>query len=470
MSLRARLIVIIAAAAAVLGSALFAIIEIRRSAESQSYEEARSLAKETAHDLAEARRAIPDADAPLSSSSLTDLALPQVGAAGRLRAGFCAQHAVLAMVRGGRKPVARAALPAEPRKALGAMCEGSVDVESERVITTDRERWILALAPAREGAAFAVVNVPHADATAQTWRIVAAILAGGTLLIVGVAALMLVSLRRGAAQLGTALVALERDLRAPIALPDTEELARIGAGIGTLASHLADARAQERELEKKLDHAERLSALGRVVAGVAHEVRNPLAGIKLRLDLLRREAASDTTREDLDACLDEIARLDRLVRSLLVVGRRDAQDQCDLPLGPFVDARIAAMASLAEASSISLRRQGDAAAHTEPDALAQIVDNLLRNAIEASPAGATVTVELARHAAVTSLSVIDEGPGIPEPRAAELFEPFFTTKSDGTGLGLWISRSLATALGGSLRYVREGGRTAMVIDLPGVGS
>ena len=95
-------------------------------------------------------------------------------------------------------------------------------------------------------------------------------------------------LRRGAADLRTALVRLEGDLRAPVPRPRALELREIATGLEAMATHLAEARDRELALEATIARDQRLAALGRVAAGVAHEVRNPLAGMKLRLDLLKR--------------------------------------------------------------------------------------------------------------------------------------------------------------------------------------
>jgi signal transduction histidine kinase len=106
----------------------------------------------------------------------------------------------------------------------------------------------------------------------------------------------------------------------------------------------------------------------------------------------------------------------------------------------------------------------------DPDAVASAVENLIRNAIEASPRGSTVYVAIGVEEGRPVLDVVDAGPGIPEARRAELFEPFFTTKPEGTGLGLWISRLLLEAKGATLRYDRLGDRTRMRIVFGTSGS
>ncbi|HVY47885.1 MAG TPA: ATP-binding protein, partial [Minicystis sp.] len=115
---------------------------------------------------------------------------------------------------------------------------------------------------------------------------------------------------------------------------------------------------------------------------------------------------------------------------------------------------------------VTLARAGSALVSSEPDAVDAALDNLLRNAIDASPEGGEVRVRIARVEGAVTLDVEDDGPGIPEARRNELFEPFFTTKADGTGLGLWMSRLLLEARGASLRYDRVGEATRMRIEFP----
>src|SRR5262249_51227081 len=146
-------------------------------------------------------------------------------------------------------------------------------------------------------------------------------------------------------------------------------------------------------LERQLSQQERLSALGRVVAGVAHELRNPLAAIKLRLDLLERERRLDSVgAEDVKTAQEEIARLDRLVTQLLSAARRGARAPVPLDPRPLALRRIEAARAPATARGISLASDGDGHALADPDLVTTALDNLIRNAVEASPQGAEVSV------------------------------------------------------------------------------
>ncbi|HEX4461990.1 MAG TPA: ATP-binding protein [Polyangia bacterium] len=279
------------------------------------------------------------------------------------------------------------------------------------------------------------------------------------------------TLRRGTGELETALVRLRADLRADIPLPRAAELARVAGGLRAMAAELADTRSRERALERRLDHEQRLAGLGRVVAGVAHEVRNPITGIKLKLDGLMRRGSDakldakldDRSRADVEICLEEIARLDRVVSSLLLVARKAPTAREPLQLEQLVDERIRQAAALASARHIRVQRSGSAHIDGNREVLTAVIDNLLRNAVEASPDGGAVDLVVVRAGKQLHLEVRDDGRGIPPERFNELFEPFFTTKSSGTGLGLFLSRSLLTAQGAQLSYRREHDRTIFAV-------
>jgi signal transduction histidine kinase len=228
------------------------------------------------------------------------------------------------------------------------------------------------------------------------------------------------------------------------------------------ALRLARSREIEAELQRELAQKERLAALGRVAAGVAHEVRNPLASIKLRLDLAAAGAALPADVEGaLSNASSEIARLDRLVSDLLVVAGRKTGPREPRSLGELAESRVQVMQPWAQARGVTISVEGDARAPVDAEALGRAFDNLLRNAIEASPYGGKVTARIIYMAQGKSVHVAveDGGPGVASERAGELFEPFFTTKPDGTGLGLAMTRAIARAHGGDVTYARDGATT-----------
>jgi len=274
------------------------------------------------------------------------------------------------------------------------------------------------------------------------------------------------ALQRGVRDLGGTLLRLEKDLRADVARPRAKELGEIADQLRTLANRLADARDRERGLERQVAHHARLSSLGRLVAGVAHEIRNPLTGIKLLLDGMRRRSLDGHSEKDVHLCLREIARLNQIVTSFLGVARDAYTEPVSIDLGPLVDERIAAHAELCETRAVRASRRGTATVVAERTVLIQVLDNLLRNAVEASPAKAAIEVVVSRDDEHAQIDVIDRGDGVPDDLVDDLFEPFFTSKPTGTGLGLWLSHSVTASRGGSLRYGRSGDQTHFTLTVP----
>lgn len=285
----------------------------------------------------------------------------------------------------------------------------------------------------------------------RRWPVSLGVIAVVTVLVLGLNLHTLWTLRRGARQVTSALENLEADPRAAIATPAVAELADISIAVTRLARRLADAQEQRA-------HQRRMSSVGHLVAGISHEVRNPLTGMKLVLDGIKRREHDPKTRRDIDTVLQEIARLDKLVAATLGVAR-DAQITLgEVDLAVLVDQRIAAAP---RTRGITITRTGAGTRVADRDAVVRILDNLLRNAIDASPDNAAIDVRIDGN----RIDVVDRGPGVPEPQVASLFEPFVTTKPDGTGLGLWMSLALAEARGGTVRYRRVDGMTHFTFEL-----
>jgi signal transduction histidine kinase len=354
------------------------------------------------------------------------------------------------------RPVLEEALTISTEQPGRAVLEGAVDpnrvVVAADAIDGDRSAWAALL-----------VRPP---AYLQSWKLIVVGLAIAAALLVMSALLAVVTVKKSAAAINGSLASLARDLSTPIPRPTLKELREIADGIADLAKSLATSRSTEARLQRELAQQERLAALGRVVAGVAHEVRNPLASIKLRLDLA---AQSGSVPPALGTALAnataEIDRLDRLVADLLVVAGRQIGPKRNVELFPLVQARAEALTPWSAERRVTIRVRGNASADVDPDALTRALDNLLRNAVEASPIDGVVEVAVENGADAVRIRVEDSGAGVAADRTQELFEPFFTTKAGGTGLGLAISRSIARAHGGDVIYARAGDTTRFELSL-----
>jgi signal transduction histidine kinase len=204
-----------------------------------------------------------------------------------------------------------------------------------------------------------------------------------------------------------------------------------------------------------------------MLAGIAHEVRNPLGAMALYAGALGQDLAGRPEEAHVARIQHELLGLGRLVEDFLDYARHRPP-----ALEPVDGARLAEEVGqlcrpLAEARGVALLASGAGAFAADRHQLRRAALNLVRNAIEASPPGGAVElgVEAARGAAV--LTVLDRGPGLPAEARARLFEPFCTTKSGGTGLGLALARKAALAHGGELTVGdREGGGTAARLSVP----
>jgi signal transduction histidine kinase len=151
---------------------------------------------------------------------------------------------------------------------------------------------------------------------------------------------------------------------------------------------------------------------------------------------------------------------------MLLVARKSPAQKETIALGDLIDERTTLLREAADVRGVKLSRSGEGVAIASRVTVTRVLDNLLRNAIEASPSGGEVSVVVASGSDGTTLDVRDDGPGVAPERAGELFEPFFTMKPEGTGLGLWLSRSLLEIDAGTLAYARDGEHTHFRVTLP----
>jgi signal transduction histidine kinase len=278
-------------------------------------------------------------------------------------------------------------------------------------------------------------------------------------LATGVAWVVTRRLDRGVAAIEDALHAMAGCLDTPVGETGICELDRIGAAVSELARALDENQKRRDELEHRLRQADRLAALGRLVAAVAHEVRNPLASIKLRLALAKKPPGEpQRIAAAFDVIGSEVERIDRIVARLLDLGKASKTTSTPTYLRGFLAERMRAYEprALAQGTRVELAvaNSVDTPIAIDRDRLGQIIDNLIINALDAVPAaGGRVLIEAERPAPrQLVIRVKDNGPGIPADLRQRIFEPFVTTKQAGTGLGLFISAQLARAMGGELLY------------------
>jgi signal transduction histidine kinase len=249
-------------------------------------------------------------------------------------------------------------------------------------------------------------------------------------------------------------------------LTGERELDQIVSALNDAGTRLAQARARAQDLSLKIATAERLAAIGRVAAGVAHEIRNPIAAMRLKAENALAKGG-ERYREALTIILDQIGRLDRLLRRLLNVTEPEQARLQTVNLDALLQSSLASHLEIAATRGVRLSCRSTVEwAQLDPQLAGLAVDNLLINAIQAAPTDSLVELRADAAADQLVLSVHDAGTGPPDDIQQRLFEPFVTGRSDGTGLGLSIVREVAEAHRGIARYRMNDSGTVFEMIIP----
>jgi len=259
--------------------------------------------------------------------------------------------------------------------------------------------------------------------------------------------------------------------------------------IGALTGFLAQAERRQRQaLEKttaelqrayqrieqsfeQMKQADRLAALGQLSAGIAHEIRNPLATLAGVIDILGSGVPAESHKAEFAKIgQEEMARLDRIVTEFLAFARPPQPSFQEADLNEIIDSTLLLLSHQAEKAGVTIARNLAALPRVtvDPDQVRQVLLNVIKNSIEAMPDGGRLEVRSAHQApdGTVSVAVTDSGAGIDPAIIDRLFDPFFTSKPAGTGLGLSISYQLVTRHGGTIRAIPNQKGTTFEIRLP----
>ncbi len=312
------------------------------------------------------------------------------------------------------------------------------------------------------------------------------VLLAGAVLAAGGGFLMVRLVDRPLASLMEAMATIETgDLTVRASHASRDEIGRLAESFNTMVDRLEAARGEiEAYHRERLERAERLASMGELAASLAHEIKNPLAGIDGAIQVMADELPdTDSRKEIMLEVLSQVRRLDRTVRDLLAFARPGRPDVAPCDLHQVLDRTLLLVAEDPKAKHVRVVRDyraGLPPLEADGKQLGQVFLNLILNAIQAMPGGGQVRIRTALPGmgggngagplpagTVVEVEIADTGPGIPPHLLEEIFKPFVTTKHRGTGLGLSVSRRIVEEHGGSIAaWNQPGGGASFRIRLP----
>jgi len=228
------------------------------------------------------------------------------------------------------------------------------------------------------------------------------------------------------------------------------------------------AKREERH-QMEMAHRESLARLGEMGAMLAHEIRNPLAGIKGYAQVIEKRPAEERNRKFAQSIVNEVLRLENLVNELLAYVRNESTSMNLIDSGGLISHAVSLIRQEAEQLhvAVSIECPENLPVLGNSDRLVQVLLNLFKNALQAMPDGGTLRISAGIAGSAVSITVADSGAGISQEDMARIFEPFFTTKARGTGLGLALCKKIIGEHNGTISVSsRVGQGTSVSITLP----
>jgi two-component system sensor histidine kinase HydH len=232
---------------------------------------------------------------------------------------------------------------------------------------------------------------------------------------------------------------------------------------------LEAAHAELRRSHEQLLRADRLSSIGEIAAGLAHEIGNPLAGVKGALEIITSRAAEGSPEQEFSALASrEVVRLEGLIQEFLRFARPHEPQRSEVNILDVLD-RVVSLIGREAADhgvSIELERTPVPPISIDPEQMVQVFLNVALNAVQVSHSGGRVEIAVSSRDGWLTVDVRDEGPGIRPEHLSKIFDPFFSTKKRGTGLGLSISNRIVQAHGGRIEVRQPGDGTVIRVMVP----
>ncbi len=231
-----------------------------------------------------------------------------------------------------------------------------------------------------------------------------------------------------------------------------------------------------RKINEQLVRSAKMATLGQLSASIAHEIRNPLTSIKMRLYSLGEELKSNpVTKDDMNVIDEEISRMEKTVKNFLDFARPPELNLQKCDINQIIEGTIGLLLPKANSQNIQIKKALKALAseiEIDKEQIRQVFLNVMLNAIEAMPSGGTLEITTDKQTDKESKDILvikvkDTGLGIPSDLKRKLFEPFFTTKSEGTGLGLFIASRIIQMHKGAIGLESQPGKgTTVIVRLP----
>ncbi len=228
---------------------------------------------------------------------------------------------------------------------------------------------------------------------------------------------------------------------------------------------------EQHRLQEQVLRAERLASLGEIMAGVAHEIRNPLTAIKGFVQYLQVADTETERKEYMPVIIKEVDRVNRVIETLLYFSRDCKANYKPMDMNDLIEETLVLVKNTGTRHRLEFKLQLAAALpwiEGDAEQLKQVLLNLLINAVQAIPDQGTIAIETwQEQAGAVQVRITDTGPGIDEAELSKIFDPFFTTKAAGTGLGLAVVQRIMNAHNGRLDIQSEVGQgTAVTLEIP----
>jgi len=236
-----------------------------------------------------------------------------------------------------------------------------------------------------------------------------------------------------------------------------------------LETEIEQATREIKEKHKALIKTEKLATIGELATGVAHEIRNPLSGIAIALELMQDETGNEEHKQTISDILNEIVRLERIIKGLFQLGHPMSPQLIECQPNDIVERALSLVNMRAKSKGVMIEKSlsCENQFYVDHEQVEQVILNLLINGIDATGSFGKVRVETKNHNGTVEIAVSDTGCGFSEKDVDKIMQPFYSTKEKGTGLGLAISNRIVEAHKGKMHITsKKGSGSRFIVEIP----